>query len=195
MATDIGHTIVEFENLMQSLIVSMLGWDLTIPSKVNDVRISWITGGAPAFSITDNKVFIRCYEEDHPYNKLREEELEDVISPPEFNMATGYTRIMRADFVLYGTESFENAQRIRDRIFYPDYKLTLAKEDVYLIPEIVSPKRLFEQYEGRWWERTDMSLRFNELIVKNVTVQKIDSMEVTILSGEDGSVIEEVNIP
>jgi hypothetical protein len=189
--SDTYLTLTQFEDFMQSLTMSMLGWDGNDPTR--DVRIGWQQGGAPAPSITDNMVYLECYEVDSPINRQREITNTYVISPDEFNQATSYTIVMQANFVLYGDDCYENAQRIRDQIFYPDNKLTLAKSNLYLVHDIAAPKRVPEFFMDQWWKRCDLSMSFNELVIRNVTVPVIESMEV-VVKDSDNNEIADINI-
>jgi hypothetical protein len=189
--TEINKTLSEFETFMQSLVVSLLGWDITNPVKTNDVRIAWEEGGQPAANITDNVVYVECFEVDTPYNRLREEIDTWEISPDEFTKETSYTRQMQVNLILYGSDSFDNAQTIRDNIFYPNNQLTLQQNHIYLVHDIPSPKRVPEYFQGLWWKRVDMSLRFNELVIKSISVPAIISAEINVYD-DNGLLIEEI---
>jgi hypothetical protein len=189
--TEINKTLSEFENFIQTLIVSLLGWDITDPVKTNDVRIAWEEGGQPAASITDNVVYVECFEVDTPYNRLREETDTWEISPDEFTKETSYTRQMQVNLILYGSDSFDNAQTIRDNIFYPNNQLTLQQNHIYLVHDIPSPKRVPEYFQSLWWKRVDMSLRFNELVVRSISVPAITSIEVGIYD-DNGNLIADI---
>ncbi len=188
---EIYLTLTEFEDIFQALTVEMLGWD---ESKINDVRISWPQEGMPALQIEEDVVFLQCMEIDSSYNRQRDVEETYQVSPAEFIRETGYTRVMQVNMILYGPNSYENAQRIRDQIFYPEHKLTLAKQNLYLIPDIVAPRKVPEIWEGRWWKRADISLIFNELVVKSISVPAIDSAEIKIYESNAGSQIAEINL-
>ena len=189
--TEINKTLSEFETFMQSLVVSLLGWDITNPVKTNDVRIAWEEGGQPAANITDNVVYVECFEVDTPYNRLREEIDTWEISPDEFTKETNYTRQMQVNLILYSSDSFDNAQTIRDNIFYPDHQLTLQQNHIYLVHDIPSPKRVPEYFQGLWWKRVDMSLRFNELVIKSISVPAIISANINVYD-DNGNLITEI---
>jgi hypothetical protein len=70
----------------------------------------------------------------------------------------------------------------------------LAQRNVYLVHDIVPPRRLPEYFEGRWWERVDMDLRFYELIVKSVSIPIITSIPIGIYEGEEGKKITDINV-
>lgn len=181
-------SLKDFEDLMRTLTMTMLGWDETDPTK--DVRIAWQEEGAPAADIDDNIVYLECSEIDNFYNREREETITNIVSPDEIDLETSYTIVMQVNFVLYGSDSFENAQRIRDQIFYPDNRLVLSQNNLYPIHDIAAPRRIPEFFNGRWWKRVDMSISFNELVVRHISVPVIESVEVTV-NDSDGEVIED----
>ncbi len=187
-------TLTQVEDLFQGLFVSILGWDITSPSKVNDVRISWPEEGMPAFLITNDVVFVQCMEVDEPYNRQREvEDTWNLATPELFGRTIGYTRVWQVNAILYGPDSYQNSQELRDKIFYPAHQLTLEKSYLYLIPDVEAPKRVPEYFQGRWWKRVDMSFRFYESVVRSTTVPVIDSIDVTIYEGDEGNKIAEIN--
>jgi hypothetical protein len=185
-------TLEQFENFMRSLTMTMLDWDESNSSR--DVRIGWQTEGAPAAGIEQNIIYLECFEIDNPYNRLREETLTYIESPEMFNMETSYTIVMQTNFILYGSDSFENAQRIRDQIFYPDNRLILSKSNLYPIHDIATPRRIPEFFNGQWWKRVDVSIFFNELVIRELEVPVIKSVEVFVDDSEN-SLIADINIP
>jgi len=187
-------TLTQIEDIFQGLFVSILGWDITSPSKVNDVRISWPEEGMPAFLITDDVVFVQCLEVDEPYNRQREVEDTWTLTTPElFGRTIGYTRAWQVNVILYGPDSYQNSQELRDKIFYPEHQNTLQKSYLYLVPDVAAPKRVPEYFQGRWWKRVDMSFVLYESVVRSTTVPAIDSISVTIYEGDEGNKIAEIN--
>lgn len=187
-------TLTEFEDLMQSVFCSILGWESD--ELKNNVRISWPEEGQPAWGITDNLVFLRCYEQDSSINKEREHTDEYQVSPDEFARDTKYSVLMAVDVIIYGPNSFENSRKIRDGIFTEEIKLILKQNDIYLLPKEsqITPKRADEYFEGRWWRRTDMGLRFNERMIVSTTIPSINSIDVEVYEGEGGNKIADVNV-
>ena len=187
-------TLTEFEDLMQSVFCSILGWESD--ELKNNVRISWPEEGQPTWEISDDLIFLRCYEINDSINKEREHTDEYQVSPDEFARDTKYSVVMAVDVILYGPNSFENARNIRDGIFSEDIKLILKQNDIYLKPkeDQITPKRADEYFEGRWWRRTDIGFRFNEKMVVSTTIPAIDSVNIGIYEGDEGSKIADVNV-
>jgi len=181
----------QFEKIIANIISLIL--ECTEEEK-KKIRINWPEEGQPAFLITDNMVFINGYEVDDMYNRQREHQDTYETSPDAFARETSYTRVMLTNIILYGPLSFENAQKIRDGFFAEEHRITLAKNKIYMIPDNPSPKRVPEYFEGRWWKRYDISLRFNMLTTKESTIERVESAEIVLLEGDGGSEIETIEI-
>lgn len=174
---DTALTMHQFEDLFQALTCSILGIDAS--AHPDYVRISWPTSGAPAWQITDDIVFLQVTEVDNPYNRQREVHF-DPYDTNNADQVTHFTRVMQVSWILYGPNSFDRAQAIRDKIFYQDHHDTLAAQNIYLIPDIYATRRVPELFQGRWWERTDLDMKFNELIIRNLAVPYIQTADITV---------------
>ena len=193
VATDTYLTLSEIGVLFQSLTMSILGLDPTnwnaysaspstwigaVPANpYYNVRLAWPTEGAPAWKITEDVVFLQCIEIDDSYNRQRETSFDLSNS----NQATSYTRVIQVSFIIYGPNSFDNARKIKDSIFYQQNHDTLASNNLYMIPDIIAAMRSPELFEGQWWERVTMNMSFNEFIVSNTSVLSIESAVITVI--------------
>jgi len=193
MPTDTYKTLSELNILFQKMIMHQLGLLTGSPidyeSAAYFVRVAWPTDGAPAWKVTENITFIRTVEEDDPVNRQREV-VHTRVDDLTLNEETKYTRVISLNIIFYGPNSWENAQTVRDGIFNDHYRLPLAKDKLYPIPDIISPNRVPEAFQNRWWERVDLEVRFNEAIVKNQNIGTIESVEV-LVSNETGVVFDE----
>ena len=61
---------------------------------------------------------------------------------------------------------------------------------MYFVPDTVAPVRAPELFQGSWWERCDMSTRFNEGINRDLTVPFITSAEVIVNEDDKGQVAD-----
>jgi len=187
--------LADVENLFQKLIVSILGWDVSTPTQKNNVKIDWATGGRPGWGDPKkNLVFLKVIESDSNYNKEREVTHRYIDSPPEYIQRTSYTRQIQVGITTYGSNSFENMQLIRDSMFYQTFRNTLSQNKIYLIPDIVAPVRAPELFNDLWYERIDMTLHFNELIVREISSIPVESVDIKIYEGNQGKEIEDVEI-
>jgi hypothetical protein len=179
VATDINLTLSQLNELFQTLTMSILGLDSAKPASAYAVRISWPTGGAPAWKIKEDVCFLKIVEQDNPYNRQRERSFDGSAS----NQATSYTRVINVSFVFYGPNSFDHAQTVRDGLFAQTNHDTLSANNLYMVPDIAAPVRCPELFEGQWWERVNVNMNFNELVVKNTAVNSLNSVTVTLKNG------------
>jgi hypothetical protein len=185
---DIYLTISQLEQIFASLTLTMLNilFDPTTQStnKNSPVRISWATDGAPAWNISDDVTFVKVLPDNDDYNKIRDMEYTPITGDnANVNQAMSYTRVIRVIWTIYGPNSEDNAQEIRDQMFYQSIHDTLADNNLYMITEIDEPVRAPELYCNQWWERVDMSVRFNELVTRNITIPYIAEIPITMTTG------------
>lgn len=162
----------ELEDIFKNLTFAVLGIDNTIPANKGLVRKAWPTKGAPAWKIDDDIAFIRVTPID---NKIARNQ--DILfkgnDPIWASKETGYTRTHRVDWTLYGPKSYDNADLIRYNLFSQDYTTELKANNLFLITDVPMPQRLPELYNGQWWERTDFSAEFNELVIRRTVTPYI----------------------
>ena len=185
--SDTINTLQNLNIIFQNLIIDILGFVKTgsplaySEAAFKAVRVSWPTTGAPSWKITDDVCLIKVAEQDDNYNRLRESKYENITGDTE-NIAseTWYTRVIGLDLVLYGPNSWTNAMLVRDSIYKYESQTTLKDSNLHLIPDISSPVRFPELFSSQWWERVDLSMRFNELVIREDTIPTIKSVEVII---------------
>ena len=192
MPVDIYHTLDQLNIVFQKLLMGMLGLLNASPIDYTAaafyVRVSWPTTGQPAWKITEDIAFVRVTEEDDAINRPREDAYTDE-GDFVLNEATSYNRVLALNLIFYGPNSWSNAQTVRDRIFQEAYRIALAQENLYPIPDIAAPVRAPEVFQSQWWERVDMEIRFNEKIVKNQDISAIEIADVLVYN-KDGQVAE-----
>jgi len=184
-------TLAQLNVLFQTITMQMLGLSM-VPGPALDassykVRIAWPQKGSPAWKITEDVIFLQCFEIDNPYNRQRE----DVITQTdtENNLSeTGFTIVNSINWEVYGPNSYDNIRIIKNKIFLQEYHDILARSNVYLIPDVPTPRRMPEKFEEQWWERQDLTMLFNELVIIQTTGKSIASAEIN-LQGENGSPI------
>jgi hypothetical protein len=172
----------EIEDLMRKATLELLGLpdDLTTKKRV---RISWPAGGAPAWKINEDVAFIRVYEIDDPYNrqKVTTYRNNDAVSVIQNE---SYTNVIAVDWILYGPNSFDDADTMRNGLTRNE---TLRNNNMHLIYNRPAPVRSPELFNGQWWERTNLTAYFNLLVSHEYTVPAISAAQV-ILKTEKGDV-------
>jgi len=186
-STDVDQTLQQLEIIFQKMIMGMLGLlnesPIDYDSAARYVRVSWPTGGQPGWGANENITFIRITEDDDNINRQREDKLtESEDDPLLLNEEMSYTRVINLGLIFYGPNSWSNAQTVRDYIFRDSssYRRALGKDKIYLIPDVVAPRRIPEPFVGQWFQRVDLNLRFNENVKKNADINTIGSVPIDV---------------
>ncbi len=183
--SDTVLTLKQIEDIFFTITCQMLNIDLTKKENQGKVRIAWPTNGSPGWKVNDDVTFIRVTPQD---DKLARHQ--DILYTPSAvdstlaSKETGYTRVHKIDWTLYGPKSYDNADLIRYDIFKSDYTEKLKKNNLFLITDVSMPTRLPELYNGQWWERTDFSATFNELVVRRDAVPYITGTDFRIIESK-----------
>ncbi len=182
---DIFLTLEQLEDLFVAVTVQALG--INTKTDPDAVRVSWPTGGAPAWKVHEDIAFLRVYEPDSQYNRQREVKITP-LDDDNVNQETTYTRVIGVSWIFYGPRSFDRAAALKDKIFHQEIHDLLALSNVYLVPDIPAPHRNPELYNGQWWQRTDLTMQFNEHVARNIAVPVIKSAEITVYADKDGEI-------
>jgi hypothetical protein len=170
-------TMTQLETLLHSAVTQMLGY--TVQANPDKVRISWPTDGAPAWKITDDVTFLRIVPASDNYSKLRNTSYVDA-GITSVTKSTNQTRIFDVNLICYGPNSFENIETIRNSVYEELYRNMLSASNVYVMPDISMPTRSPELYNGRWWERSNLTIRIYEGTLRDSAVNLIDSAEIIV---------------
>ena len=140
------------------------------------VRISWPKSGMPDWSISENVIFVRSYPVDDPYNRIKDIKYREK-DPVSVIRSETYTRVMGVDLIMYGPDSFDHADLVRNDIGKNE---TLKKNKVFLVYDRKAPVRSPELFRGQWWERSTLSLQFNEQIMREYTNPTISDVRISV---------------
>jgi len=182
-------TLKQIEDIFWNLSCNLVGINPADPSNSDKIRIAWPEDGAPGWKITEDIMFLSVIPISNPYVLQRDTEygsgILDVI--PE---VTSYTRVHLVKWVLYGPNSYERAEMIRNGLYKS--KSTLGNSNLYLVPTVDIPVRTPELFNGRWWQRMNFSAVFYEKVTRNETVPYFKSASIQVKTEE--GVTEDVNI-
>lgn len=178
--------LTEIEDFFQSITCQMLGLDMTKPENQDKVRIAWPTGGAPSWKIDEDVAFLRVTPiDDRVARTLNIIYNTNDVDNEYLTKKTGYTRVHKIDFTLYGPNSYDNADLIRYSLLDPHLlKSEFKAKNLFVIPDIPMPTRLPELYNGQWWERTDFSVTFNEGVIREQQTPFIKSVDIELVTNK-----------
>jgi len=169
-------TLVQTEDIFINITAQILG--LNPATQGDKVRATWPRLGQPGFKSTDDVVFIKVNVEFDPITQQRDVQYSDV-SVDTLNRKASYTRVQSIRWTIYGPNSYDNADKIRNAIFLPDVYNTLAQHHLFLVVDVQAPVRAPEEYNGQWWERVDFVANYNELVIRNADIPHITSIKIT----------------
>ena len=188
-------TLSQLNRLYQTLALNILGYASAVtawnayllnpvgtapPNPYYYVRVEWPSGGAPAWGISEDVCFIGVTAIDGgPITQQRQLTYQQYADSSGVE-SSGFTLVNSVMFTFYGPNSFDNARLTQDRIFRQENHDTLAQSNVYLIPQNIFPRRVPELFQGQWWDRSDLTLNFNELIVRNEERSYIAEADITV---------------
>ena len=179
---DIINSLNDMEELFWTVTMQILGLSTTLAANQGKVRRNWQTTGAPAWKISDDVTFIQIVPVDDDFARQRD------ISHSDFGLTTAkrtvkYSRVFGVSWTCYGPNSFDNIEKIRNGLFVETYRNLIAVKNMYLVTDIGMPRRVPELFNGQWWERSDLSVRYNEGVERNATVNRIESARIYTQKG------------
>lgn len=172
----------EFAAIFQPLVAEILGIDpATDPTTAySAVRIGWQQEGQPSWAITDDVCTLRGTPLDDPYSRVRDEVL-DPNDSVSLTKRMKYTQVWSFHACLYGPNGQDHARMIVSAMSFDWVREVLAASKLYAHAEWPRPVYAPENYQGRWWKRTDVDLKFNELVNESLTVPSAAGVDVTVI--------------
>ncbi len=184
-------TIDQLNRIFQHLAITMLG--LPEPSAQDKtsyakVRVDWPTKGQPAWAMGEDVAFIAITPaDDQAAGSLHDMAFDDG------DTEISYLQRFLVAWTFYGPASFAHAQLVRDALVSDQVTHdTLILQNLAVEPDIPSPRRVPELFQGQWWERADLRAFCSEQIVRRPVVAPFASATVTIVT--DQGITETVEI-
>lgn len=143
-----------------------------------NIRISYQKTGMPSIKVDFDYCFVSLNFFDTEYTQPIETEFN---AQEEIESYKG-TRGIIANLVLYGTNAFENASKIRVMIKDTSSTKNLRKNGVYLLCNVSEPRRVPISINQQWYDQVYLDLRFYQKIMYNTDRHYIDSAEIKVIS-------------
>jgi len=192
----------QFASIFQPLIANILGitanpspwaWQST-PAAWNAVRISWQTYGQPAWTIIEDVCILSAYPTSTEYSEIRDQ----LYSQQDEATLVGqmsYTQTWDLKFVFYGPNAYAHAAQVVSAMALSWVHDALAADSIYLITEYKRPVYAPELFQSQWWERADLTLRFNELVLESTPVDSAAGVDVSVKTDTGQSQSFEIQVP
>jgi hypothetical protein len=162
------QTLFQLNTLFQSLTASITG----IPG--TQIRPAYQQGGQPFQDISADIIYFWINYIDNPYNRQRNTS----YSYP--NSTVEYTRVINVDWFLYGPDSFDYADTLRNGLEDDTSFASLSAFGVYGLIGFDAPVRAPFLLNGQWWDRTDFSAKFNVDTTRVYTMPDIQVVDILV---------------
>jgi hypothetical protein len=180
--TEIINSLDDIKSLFWNITMGALGLDTTLTTNQGKVRISRQTTSSPAFKVTDDVVFIQIYPYNSSFAKQRDVGYSGYDSF-NANRVINYSRVWEVSWICYGPNSSQNIETIRNQIFMPTFTNQAKTKNMYLITDTGMPRYAPEIFNDQWWERWDLSARYNEGVVRIDKVPYLNDINIVIQKG------------
>lgn len=94
----------------------------------------------------------------------------------------GFTQVWNIHHELNGPNSYDNARLILSAMTLSWVHDLLAAQNLYMIVAPDRPTYVPYVFEGQWWKRTDLNIKFNEQVFESITVSSAAGVDVTIIT-------------
>lgn len=147
-------TFRQLENLIFESTVLMTGVDRA------NIQFEWQPNSAPFREQNVNAVYLALSQIDSNTDKATYTAL--TPNTPTAGTATQYyTRIMQCKWSVYGPDSFDIADAIRNALMIEGIREALAVQGVFPMVGIQAPQRAPDLINNQWWERSILTARFS----------------------------------
>ncbi|MCR8981644.1 hypothetical protein [Brevibacillus laterosporus] len=174
--TDTALLLAEIEDIFWNCTIKLLGLDPEMKESQKRIRIGYSAEGAPAWKRDENVGFILVSLANDPYTQQVEISY-NKTSETTADHVSSYTRVIQVSWTFYGPSSFDDADKVRAGL----YRSPLLFSPLHLVTNVPSSLRLPELFGGQWWERSTLTARFNEKVVRSSTVNYIETAGIEII--------------
>ena len=194
---DIIKSVSEIEDIFRE--VACLIFDIDSEQNHKRIRFPWgsqidATGkptSAPDWGREEDVCFIYALPTDDMYNRQRNRRY---IHRGGRNLVLvdEHTDVHEMLFVNYGPNAYDFARKIRNGLFLDDVRRLLRQNNFALVTDIPAPRRIPELVNAEWWNRVDVSARFNEHVRVEGSVSTIAQIPIlTSFQNRSGTVTDE----
>lgn len=162
----------EYEDFFKALFLTAL--DITEDEDNPFIRFTYAPEGQPDWGFNDNVCFLFVAPVDSDTERQRN---------PYFdgeNHKQYYVRELAVQLVFYGSECWDRAQKLRDRLFDDDMTQLMYKNGYGLITDVGAPQFLPELFNDRYWQRTDLALNFYKKVEELRNEQMFDDIKLVM---------------
>jgi hypothetical protein len=183
----------QIETIFQPIIANILGYQTDpAPWGVSPnaaawkaVRVGWQQEGQPAWGIGEDVCILTATITHDPFGEVRDGFYEQNDNGSLVDQMS-FTQVWNMHFTVYGPNSYRNATMISSATALDWVHDALAAQSIYLANEpghglFPRPINNFENYQGQWWARVDLDLKFNYGVNESIIVPSAASVGITLI--------------
>jgi hypothetical protein len=166
----------------QQIVAQQLGFDpVGSPATAfKAVRVAWQQAGQPTYTVTDDVCILRATADDNEFSRARDN-LYQPRNSTSVTAAMGFTQTWTVHFVFYGPNAYDHARQVVSAMSLDLFVQQIEAANFYPVPDWRRPQYTKELFQGQWWPRADLDLKFNEEVLESITVSTAASVEVIIV--------------
>ena len=178
-------TFKEIKKAFYQATMTTLGYDPEAVYKKTKPPVRFISSvlGNPDWNINDDVLFITIRDSggddvSQPVHEFWENDGED-LKRKHFA-----TRVLEVIFTAYGPNGYDRLIQLRHSFL--DGSSILRKEKIYIIPTADTPQYVTELFQSMWFERTDLTLHFNNELFFDEKIRSIHEVYGDIHANKAG---------
>jgi hypothetical protein len=179
------YSYKELTDIFIELTFLIRGFDYSDQESANHklVRKAYQEESEPFGTIAQDVCYMNVTYADDPINRpmLVQYNAKDITD----SVVSGLS-VLRAEWVYYGRNAQQLAKIHKLKLYDPAIGLWLRKKEIALVTDVVDPATLFERYERRFWQRSDIFALFNtrEWTPIDLPYIEVADIDVNTESGE-----------
>lgn len=140
----------------------------------NQIIIQHATDGQPFQQIEQDVLYVETYIEQSIEEIFKNREDVYDSTSETINRTQQASRMLMVHLIVYGPNSDLYIARINEKIYFQSNKLALEGINLFLIPDRTEyQNKIFEKMGQRWWQRSDLKLRFYNTVQTEETINTI----------------------
>lgn len=165
----------DIELFLADIVCDMIGLEQ------ENVLIQYVTEGQPSFDIEQDICFVKVAQEIDERDIYKTRKMVYNKNNDNFDYKQYSQRTLNAHFIFYGPNCYELCKLLNESFYFPNFEYIINNNNLYLVPDrTVGPNRVPELYNGRWWQRSDLELRFYNSVVVETNVDRIVEADIRL---------------
>lgn len=145
--------------------------------------ISYPEDGQPSFTIDEDVCFVHAEQssDERSFHKNRTKSYDYQNNKVIYTQGT--IRTINIQFVFYGRNSDILMSKLNEMLYFDSTKQWLRQNNLSLVSERISlANKIHENFNGQWWERSDLNICLYDYITVEEAVDLLESADIRIFN-------------